>query len=173
MIGINLGSGQRKFHTTGNMQWINVDCNPKWEPDIVSDGAHLSQIESNSVDYVVLHHVLEHYGCGEARDLIRECHRVLKPFGSLLVFVPNMQQLAIMWQEGVISTQVWMTNIYGAYMDDEADRHKWGYDRYTLGGFLHQASTKDWNHIHLFDWRPIEGADIARDRWILGMEAIK
>ena len=170
MICLNIGSGQRKFHTTGNNVWINVDTNPKWEPDIVSDGAHL-EMHSESVDIVVLHHVLEHFGCGEAADLIHECHRVLKPYGSLLVFVPNLRELASMWQEGRISTQVYATNLYGAYMDNEADRHKWGYDPASLKDFL--LTTATWRSYYRFDWRPIEGADIAADRWILGAEAIK
>lgn len=173
MIGFNIGSGQRKFHSTENIDWINVDTNPKWEPDILSAAENLDEcgIEDGSADYVVLHHVLEHFGCGEAGPIIRECHRILKPFGSLLVFVPNLRELASMWQEGRISTQVYATNLYGAYMDNEADRHKWGYDPASLKEFL--LTTATWRSYYRFDWRPIEGADIAADRWILGAECIK
>lgn len=169
-LGINVGSGQRKFHTTGDTEWINVDTNPKWEPDVVADGANTG-LPSEIYDVVVLHHVLEHFGCGEAGPLIQECHRLLKPYGSLLVFVPNLRELAAMWQEGRISTQVYATNLYGAYMDDEADRHKWGYDARSLRDFL--LTTATWRSYYRFDWRPIEGADIAADRWILGVECIK
>ena len=171
MLGINIGSGQRKFHTTDNMMWVNVDTNPKWEPDVVADGDSLPMFEAGEADYIVLHHVLEHYGCGEAGGLIQECHRILKPFGSLLVFVPNLRELASMWREGRISTQVYVTNLYGAYMDNEADRHKWGYDSASLKDFL--LTTSKWRSYYRFDWRPIEGANIAADRWILGAECIK
>ena len=170
MIGYNIGSGQRKFHTTDDVEWVNVDCNPKWDPDIVAPGDKLPTPDG-AVDYVVLHHVLEHFGCGEARGLIQECHRILKPYGSLLVFVPNLAELASMWQEGRISTQVYATNLYGAYMDDEADRHKWGYDPPSLKDFL--LTSVKWRSYYRFDWRPISGANIAADRWILGVEAIK
>lgn len=170
MLGVNIGSGQRKFHSTPKIKWINVDTNPKWEPDLVRDGANTGLVDGIH-DYVVLHHVLEHYGCGEAGALIKECHRLLKPLGSLLVFVPNLAELADMWKEGRISTQVYATNLYGAYMDDEADRHKWGYDPESLKEFL--LTTASWRSYYRFDWRPIDGADIAADRWILGVELIK
>lgn len=170
MLGVNIGSGQRKFHSVGKTTWINVDTNPKWEPQLVADGAN-TNLPDGIYDYVVLHHVLEHFGCGEAGGVIKEAHRLLKPFGSLLVFVPDMAELTDMWKEGRLSHQVFMTNVYGAYMDNEADRHKWGYNGPLLKEFI--LTSAEWSGYHRFDWRPIEGADIAADRWILGIEAIK
>lgn len=164
---LNLGSGQRKF----GPGWTNVDINPKWEPDVVADGASMPMFEDGSADLVVAHHTLEHYGCGEAAPMVRECHRVLKPGGSLLVFVPDMDALARMWIRGEMTTQVYLTNVYGAYMDDEADRHRWGYDRKSLTEFLLGAAP--WMGVFPFDWRPIEGADIANANWVIGMEAFK
>ncbi len=165
---INLGSGQRKF----GPGWINVDSQAKWEPDVVADGgAYLYGLELDA-EIICLHHVLEHFGCGEGTDLVSAAYTALRPGGSLLIFIPNMNELARMWLEGRLTTQVYMTNVYGAYMSDEADRHKWGYDPATLSGFLQR--TAPWSRIAPFDWRKIEGADIAGpDRWILGMEAVK
>ena len=162
---LNVGSGQRPFHKP----FINVDVQAKWNPDIVASGDSLPMLKDESVEMVVLHHVLEHFGCGEADGLLKECRRVLRPGGSLLVFVPNMAALMDMWQEYRITDQVYMTNVYGAYMGDEADRHKWGYTFATLSRLLT-------NHGYRpipFDWREIPGALIAQDRWILGMEGIK
>lgn len=162
---INLGSGQRKFKGP----WINIDCQAKWEPDVVA--SDLSSFKSNSASMIVLHHVLEHFGCGEASTLIKDCHRVLAPKGSLIITVPDMSALAKGWLRGQISDQIYFTNVYGAHMGDEADRHKWGYTSLHLGEFLYQCA--NWKEIQTFDHRPIEGADIARDWWILGQEAIK
>ncbi len=168
MLRLNVGSGQRKFQKP----WLNVDVNPKWRPDVVASGESMPMFETGSADVIVLHHVLEHFGCGEASALIRECHRILKSEGSLLVFVPDMKALVQMWNMGRISTQVFLTNVYGAYMDSEADRHKWGYDLYSLYDFL-QSAGGPWRSKRRYDWRPIPGADIAQDIWILGVEAIK
>lgn len=170
-IGLNVGSGQRPFRSGEDVRWINVDNveRPNQEVDLVCDAKHLPY-DAGSIDYFVLHHVLEHFGCGEGVDLIREAYRVLKPNGSLLVFVPNIRELACHWMRGQMSTQLFLTNIYGAYMGDEADRHKWGFDMGSLFEFL---SRFPFSQITEFNYRPIPGADIAQDWWILGLEAIR
>lgn len=164
MLLLNVGSGQRPF----GVGWTNVDINPKWNPDVVAPGNALP-FEDGTVDMVVLHHVLEHEGCGGG-GLLEEAYRVLKRGGSLLVFVPDMLALARGWLEGRIADQVYLTNIYGAYMDSEADRHKWGYTHDSLHKVLHGVG---FGPVHSFDWEEIDGASIARDWWILAMRAIK
>lgn len=163
---LNIGSGQRPF----GPPFVNIDIQEKWKPDIVCDAAHLN-IPGSSVTMIVLHHVLEHFGCGEANGLLRECYRVLKPRGSLLVFVPNIAKLASEWlTTKTLPDQLFFTNIYGAYMGDESDRHKWGYTSSSLGATLKQAG---FSRGGMFDYRWIRGTDIAVDWWILGMEAMK
>lgn len=175
MIGINVGSGQRPFDQ--KQGWHNVDAVVRPDmprPDIVCDGANLP-FNDGYADYVVLHHVLEHFGCGEGEKLIEEAYRVLRFGGSLLVFVPDLRRLANLWLSEGISTQIYATNLYGAYMGHEEDRHKWGYDKDSLREFLCKYPFETtWGWVEEFNWRTIPGADIARDdRWILGMEAYK
>lgn len=170
-VGFNIGSGQRKFTTTPEVVWLNVDINPKWEPDIISSGEDLAKhgVLNGAADYVVLHHVLEHYGCGEARALIEECRRILRPrTGSLIICVPDIAMLNHMWNRGQLSEQVYLTNIYGAYMDNEADRHKWGYTYDSLKEFIKSVDSEA--RFKRFNWRRIPGADIAQDNWILAVE---
>lgn len=171
LLGLNVGSGQRRFKSDAGIEWVNVDSvsRPGCEPDLVCDGAHLPH-KSGTVDFVVLHHVLEHFGCNEGNSLIAEAHRVLKVGGSLLVFVPNLRALAERWLQGQLDTQLFMTNAYGAYMGDEADRHKWGFDNLSLYGVLHNYA---WERICYYNGRAIPGADIAQDWWIAGMECIR
>ena len=171
MRAINAGSGQRPFHSTPAIEWTNIDLNLKWKPDVVGDWNDLSFIETDTMDFVVSHHSLEHVGCGEGDGFIREAHRVLKPGGSLLVFVPDMKALAQRWLTGQLDEQIYMTNVYGAYMGDEADRHAWGWSRQGLFNYMKRFPFKD---VRAFNWRNIPGADIAGpDWWITGMEAVK
>lgn len=185
MIGLNIGSGQRRFESTGSMTWVNVDCvsrPPDQVPDFVCDVGreklpYFGQANSNPkngdyVDVIVLHQVYEHFGLGEGHGLIRECHRVLKPGGSLIITIPDMKALAHRWLLGQISEYIYFVNVYGAYQGEEGDRHKFGY---TYEGLLadFQNVGVSWSDFGKFSWRSIEGANIARDWWILGVEARK
>lgn len=165
-LRLNVGSGQRPFA----LPWVNIDCQSKYNPDIVADASGMPMFEDGSADIVVLHHVLEHFGCGESAGLITECKRILAPGGSLIVCVPDFRSLVRGWITGQIDDQIFFTNVYGAYLGDEADRHKWGFTRESLIAFL---SKMGWTDVKLFDFRKIEGADIANAWWILGCEAIK
>ena len=166
MLKINAGSGQRKFAPP----WINVDCQPKWEPDHVCN-VEAMPFADHSAELIVSHHCIEHMGCGEADGFIKEARRLLCPRGSLLIFVPNIRELARAFLMGKIDEYIFNANMYGAYMGDEADRHRWGYSLDGMVDYL--IKTADWSEIRPFDWRQIDGADIAKDWWILGVEAIK
>lgn len=170
---LNLGSGQRRFESTGDWQWVNIDCvsrPPDQVPDLICDvGREPLPYEDESVDCVVLHHCAEHWGCGEGDACFRECARVLKKEGRIFVFVPDMQALAVGWLQGRITTQIYMTNVYGAFQGLESDRHRWGWDAESLGIYL----SKWFDVVHLRMPPNLPGADIAWDWWILGMEGIK
>ncbi len=169
-LKINCGSGQRPFLTGG---WINIDkvAHPGMPaPDVLCDGAEMP-FPANSASVIVLHQVLEHFGCGEAVGLVKKCHEVLHPGGSLLVFVPDMRALAARWLTGQMTTQLYFTNTYGAYMGHEEDRHRWGFDYQHLWMFLSEVAP--WRIVAPFDWREIEGMSAARDWWTLAMEGIK
>jgi predicted SAM-dependent methyltransferase len=174
-LAINAGSGQRPFTSNQQVKWLNWDCQSvvlegvTYTPDLICDLREKWQAEDDSVDYVVLSHSLEHEGCGEAQHYQQEAYRVLRASGSLIVTVPDMRQLAQAWLMGKIDTQLYLTNVYGAYRSDEHDRHRWGFDHDSL----HKELRKCFSTVCDFDWRPIPGMDLARDWWILGAEAIK
>jgi predicted SAM-dependent methyltransferase len=168
---LNAGSGQRPFSSTPELRWINMDINPKWESEEVGDWNDLSRFTDASFDIVVSHHSIEHAGCNEAAGFVREAHRILKPRGSLLVFVPDLRALAQRWLIGQLDTQLYMTNVFGPFDSTEASRHRWGYDREHMLQFL--RGNAPWALVKPFDWREISGGDFARDWHILSMEAVK
>lgn len=166
-LRINCGSGQRPF----GEGWTDVDINPKWNPDVVADWTDLPMFEDGSADIIVAHHTIEHVGCGEARPFFKEAHRILQPNGSLIITIPDLRALARRWLAHQLDDYTFMVSTYGAYMGDEEDRHLWGYTFDSLAIELHESAK--WLHVMHFDWREITGADIARDFWILGVEAVK
>jgi len=163
---LNCGSGQRPF----TKPWLNLDVQSRWEPDLLVDLKQLWPCEDGTAAMVVFHHVWEHEGCGEALAMQREAFRVLQPGRSMLVFVPDLRVLAQRWLLGQIDTQVYMTNLYGAFMGDDHDRHRWGYDVVSLRRELEACP---WAEVKPFDWRRIPGADLAKDWWVLAMEAVR
>lgn len=167
MLRINLGSGQRKF----GPGWTNVDINPRWTPDVVADGAHMPMFADGSADLIVSHQNYEHYGLGEADGMVRECRRILCPGGSLIITTPDLRALTDAWIKGRIDDYTFCVNLYGAYMNSEADRHKWLYTYHTLSQSLMKAAP--WSRVQPFDGRPIPGASVAMDWWILAVECVK
>ena len=175
MIGLNIGSGQRRFDNAAG--WINVDCvsrPPDQVPDLICDvGKEPLPYEANSIDYVVLHQVYEHFGLGEGHALIREAHRVLKLSGSLIVTVPYARLLAKQRELEMIDDYIYSVNMMGAYQGLEGDRHKWCFwDLNALSSDIAKAGVK-WNRLKAFNRRSIPGADIAHAWWILELECVK
>ena len=165
-LQLNCGSGQRPFAAP----FINIDAQERWQPDLVADCAQLPYADG-SCELIVLHHVLEHFGCGEGQGVLKEAWRLLSPGGSLIIAVPDLRALAQAWLMGKLDTQVYATALYGAFMGDEHDRHKWGFTWESLGQELEICGP--WQAVRPFNWRPITGADLARDWWVLAMEAIR
>lgn len=168
---LNVGSGQRPFKSVGEYQWVNIDINPKWQPDIVADASKLEMFADNSVDLIVSHHQAEHLTLGESQAMFQECCRVLHPSGRMLVFVPDLFQLVRAWTQGRISDYIFCVNLHGAFMDDLADIHKWSFTRKTLAE--HITKSGNWAWIRPFEWDEIPGANLAKDWWVLGVEAVK
>jgi predicted SAM-dependent methyltransferase len=82
-VGINLGCGQIYYEG-----WINVDIDPAVKHDKEFDLEKLPYpFESNSVDYVVMRHVIEHMEY--PYDVVREISRILKPGGTLYMSYPH------------------------------------------------------------------------------------
>lgn len=169
---LNIGSGQRRFDN--DYGWVNIDCvsRPGQIPDLICDvGRDVMPYGDGTMKITVLHHVLEHFRCGEADKVLKECYRVLEPGGSLIITIPDILALAQRWISHQIDDYIYIVNMMGAYAGEEGDSHKWHYTRTSLKETLMKVDS--WTKVVPFDWRPIEGSSIAKDWWILGMEAIK
>lgn len=175
---LNLASGQRPFIKP----WVNIDVKEQgYSVDILTDIKDLSMIANETVDVIVLHHVVEHIAIHEISNYVREWRRVLRVGGKMAVFVPNLREINKAWQENRISTFIHNVNTYGAYQDSVHDLHKWGYDMPELANRL-SGKNEQTGEVE-FNWSVIQsvslndpiyqGADLAHDWWILEAEFIK
>jgi SAM-dependent methyltransferase len=70
------------------------------------DDHMLTGIPDERFDFVYSHHVLEHIPHKFTVEALRECIRVLKPKGKLMVFVPDFQYVAQWIAEGKLDTVI-------------------------------------------------------------------
>ena len=75
-------------------QEIRLDISPKAEPDIVASMTDMGAVETGSVDAVWSSHSLEHLSAHEVPIALSEFHRVLRPGGSTLLRVPDIEKVA-------------------------------------------------------------------------------
>lgn len=81
---LNIGSGLTKFDG-----YLNVDYDPKVEPDYVVDiEKGLLPFEDNSVDAVIAHHILEHIG-ENFLVFMKELYRICKDGTVIDIEVPH------------------------------------------------------------------------------------
>jgi SAM-dependent methyltransferase len=174
MHGLNLGSGQRCFHSTPEIEWINVDVvsRPPNVPDVVCNACDLSRhFTDNIFDYVVAWHLLEHFGCGEADPIVKEAYRVLKPGGSFIAAVPDLDALARRWLAGELEDFLYTVNLYGAYQGLESDRHRWGWSRVAFLHYIEKLAP--WRSVATHDDISLIGTDLMVDWWMSTVEATK
>jgi len=97
---VNLGCGERYRE-----EWLNFDLNPRNTAVTKCDLLRGIPLAAESCDVVYHSHVLEHLRPDEARSLLGECYRVLKPEGVLRVVVPDLEQICRLYikslEEGV------------------------------------------------------------------------
>lgn len=73
---------------------LRLDIDPGVKPDIVASLVDMHPVESNSVDAVWSSHNIEHLYAHDVPIALGEFYRVLKPGGTLLVAMPDLQQVA-------------------------------------------------------------------------------
>lgn len=82
---LNLGCNAFKFPG-----FINIDLDPKFQPDMILDCRYLDQnFAPNTIDFIHAGHFLEHVPYTDGQNIVKQCFKILKPFGSLLITVPD------------------------------------------------------------------------------------
>jgi len=86
-IRLNLGCGISK-----QAGYLNIDINPKVNPDKVANASNLDFIEDESVDVVETYHLLEHLWTTEVFKFFTEMKRIIKKGGKLIIECPDLEK---------------------------------------------------------------------------------
>jgi len=92
---LNLGCGISK-----QRGYLNVDIDPKCNPDKVANITELNFIEDESVELVETYHTVEHLWPDEVPKFFKEMNRIIKSKGKLIIECPDLQKCIELMSSG-------------------------------------------------------------------------
>ena len=133
--------------------YLNIDIIPP--ANLVYDIRKGIPLDDSTVELIFTEHLLEHLEYPRSvKNLIKECHRVLKPRGKLIVGVPDSEKmirayvkrdpkffkkLMKLWYSkrdivGDINTYIDLLNLHfrDQYKNKKYSQHLWAYDKEKL-----------------------------------------
>ena len=87
-LGLHLGAGSTRIEGLINCDLFDTHADQK------IDARNLRGIQSNSVDLIEHHHMIEHLSFAEVEQALSEWYRVLRPAGYLLFTCPDIRAIA-------------------------------------------------------------------------------
>ncbi len=132
-LKLNLGSGNW-------FRWDYVNIDKYNKADEMEDICRLTKYKANSVDEILVDHVLEHLARKELPKALEQWYRVLKPGGKLVIRCPHFGLYVREWLEEAEDDccQEWsIINIFGH--DEEGMYHKNGFTLKTLSDRVQKA----------------------------------
>jgi len=88
---MNLEIGNSRLPNNFGKEWHTMDL---YDADITHDlEVFPYPIEDNTYNIIYMSHVLEHIRWTETEKVLSELYRILKPDGSLEIFVPDLDKL--------------------------------------------------------------------------------
>ena len=150
---LQIGSGHNLLP-----DWLNTTLYPIEPGAVYLDARQSFPLPTESLDYIFSEHVIEHLEFAEARTMLRECSRTLKPSGKLRLATPDLKQIIALYAtpEGTEQSRYirWIMRTFrpqfGEFSPAHAInqsfhgwRHKFVYDESTLIGELAGAGFAD------------------------------
>ena len=80
--------------------WLASDLLPTGSDAVYLDATKPFPLPDGSVDRILCEHMIEHVAYPDARRLLTECRRVLRPGGRLRLATPNLESVLVIAHEG-------------------------------------------------------------------------
>ncbi len=145
---LQIGSGLNNLP-----EWLNTDFNPAGT-QVFLDATKPFPLPDNSFDIVYSEHMIEHVPFAGGRSMLRECHRVMKPGGTLRIVTPDLAFLQRLLKDPTAPHHAdYIRYSMTQYQIDGPEgsaqhvvnnfMHAWGhqfiYDEATLRGLMHEC----------------------------------
>jgi predicted SAM-dependent methyltransferase len=134
--------------------WANLDLEGA-APVIQWDLTQPIPAASNSFDYIYSEHFIEHIGFEEARRLVRECQRLLRPGGTLRLSTPSLEKLVDEYRSGRLTEwddMRWRPQTSCQLMNE--GMRLWGHQFvYDLPELLALLRGSGFSHVERVEWR--------------------
>ena len=127
-IKLNIGCGKKNF----GEDWIHIDGSDY--PHIQYKNIFKLEFENSTVDLIYLSHVFEYFDRDEAKVVLKEYLRVLKPNGVLRLAVPDFEACARIYTLDNVPLSKFVGMLYGKWKmtEDQMIYHKTVYDYDSL-----------------------------------------
>lgn len=139
---LHLGSGNNILPG-----WLNSDLK-SWGGRIYIDARFPLPFTDNTFDYIYSEHMIEHIHLKTACYFLKECHRVLKPRGSIRVATPDFDFLIALYQNE-------KTDVQKRYIEWASSKFlkndRWNKDIYVINNFV-----RDWGHQFIFNFDALQ-----------------
>ncbi len=134
--------------------WLNTTLYPLEPGTVYLDARRPFPLPDASLDYIFSEHLIEHLEFDEARSMLRECHRALKPGGRMRIATPDLKQIIALYTQPDGADQAsyirWIMSTFRSQFGDFSPahainqsfhgwRHKFIYDEPTLTQALADA----------------------------------
>lgn len=145
--GLHIGAGPIHLDNGYDIEWENSDgatteSAQSWRIEVIRDFTKpFTDIDDNTIDYIVFWHCVEHLGLHEKDATLKEFLRVLKPGGRLFMACPDMTKIArhIVDRDGPWADWfICAVNVMGPYNGYVGDYHKWIYNFEELAKVVKQ-----------------------------------
>lgn len=144
-LRLNLGSGKTTIEG-----WLNLDMAIGARILTMKLPGGLKKFKDNSVRCIYTSHFLEHIEYpNTALAIVKECHRILIPGGTLRIIVPGIEKIIQAYSENDQAFFAIQKEMHPSWCNSKLDHlmyalqqggeHKYGYDFETMKALLTQA----------------------------------
>lgn len=137
---LNIGCGTNLL-----FGWLNVDFNPVSSKVIFLDATQPFPFGNNTFDCIFSEHMIEHVPYDQGLQMLRECHRVMKPGGWLRIDTPDMLKMISLYAVDKSKEQKsyieWSTQKF-SHSDEVRIPHEC---------FVFNRVVREWGHQFIYD----------------------